>query len=52
MLLGLCLVSDDVNLNLEDAIAETCGLELIDKPHVVGRLQTGVKSVRKRFCVN
>ncbi|XP_044032488.1 DNA endonuclease RBBP8 isoform X2 [Siniperca chuatsi] len=28
------LFNDDVNLNLEDAIAETCGLELLDKPHM------------------
>lgn len=43
--LGLCLYSDDVNLNLEEAVAETCGLELIDKPHMVGRLRTVGKSV-------
>ena len=42
VLLGLCLVSDDENLNGEEAIAETCGLELIDRSHVVGQLHTGV----------
>lgn len=34
----LCLLSDDVNLHPEEAIAETCGFELLDKPHMAGRL--------------
>lgn len=38
----VCLVSDDENLNGEETIAETCGLELIDRSHMVGRLHTGV----------
>lgn len=36
--------SDDVNLNAEEEIAETCALELLDKPPMVRRGQTGVKS--------
>ncbi|TKS87924.1 DNA endonuclease RBBP8 [Collichthys lucidus] len=28
------LFNDDVNLNLEEAIAETCALELFEKPHM------------------
>lgn len=42
----VCVVSDDVNLNLEEAIAETCALELFEKPHMVRWLHTGVCGVR------
>ncbi|XP_037312421.2 DNA endonuclease RBBP8 [Pungitius pungitius] len=37
-------VLNDVNPNQEDAIAETCALELGDQPHAVGRVRTAVKS--------
>ncbi|XP_045919938.1 DNA endonuclease RBBP8 isoform X1 [Micropterus dolomieu] len=37
-------VSNDVNLYLDEAIAETCGLELLDKPHMTS---AGQKSSSK-----
>ncbi|XP_063729929.1 DNA endonuclease RBBP8 isoform X2 [Eleginops maclovinus] len=40
-------ISNDVNLNLEDAIAETCGLELINKPYRKKETTAGQKSSSK-----
>ncbi|XP_037613249.1 DNA endonuclease RBBP8 [Sebastes umbrosus] len=39
--------SNDVNLDLEDAIAETCGFEFIDKPHVKTEPTAGQQSSSK-----
>ncbi|KAI4806680.1 hypothetical protein KUCAC02_017495 [Chaenocephalus aceratus] len=41
------LFSDDVNVNLEDAIAETCGLELIHKPRMKNKTTEGQQSSSK-----
>ncbi|XP_075932427.1 DNA endonuclease RBBP8 [Anarhichas minor] len=40
-------ISNDVNLNLEEAIAETCGLELIGEPHVKTETTAGQQSSSK-----
>ncbi|KAI9542823.1 hypothetical protein NQZ68_016127 [Dissostichus eleginoides] len=40
-------ISNDVNVNLEDAIAETCGLELIHKPRMKNKTTEGQQSSSK-----
>ncbi|KAK9528039.1 hypothetical protein VZT92_014540 [Zoarces viviparus] len=40
-------ISNDVNLNPEEAIAETCGLELIGDPHVKTETTAGQQSSSK-----
>ncbi|XP_034416235.1 DNA endonuclease RBBP8 [Cyclopterus lumpus] len=42
-------ISNDVNLNLEEAIAETCGLELIDVPHMKPETAVGQQSRNHGF---
>ncbi|TNN72236.1 DNA endonuclease RBBP8 [Liparis tanakae] len=42
-------ISDDVNLNLEEAVAETCGLELIDNPHMKPETTAGQQSRKLGF---
>ncbi|XP_056290475.1 DNA endonuclease RBBP8 isoform X2 [Pseudoliparis swirei] len=42
-------ISNDVNLNLEEAVAETCGLELIDKPHMKPEKTAGQQSRKLGF---
>lgn len=33
-----CHISDDMNLQPQEVIAETCAFELLDKPHVTRRI--------------
>lgn len=40
---GLCFISDEVNVKAEEAVAETCALELLNKPHMVGRLHKVIR---------
>lgn len=40
-------ISNDVNVNLEDAIAETCGLELVHKPRMKNQTTEGQQSSSK-----
>ncbi|XP_059182723.1 DNA endonuclease RBBP8-like [Centropristis striata] len=44
--------SNDVTVNVEEAIAETCGLELIEKPHMKTETTSGQQSSSKPLWKN